>query len=329
MPGSQDFERLQVWIPIPALGHVNSYLFHAEDPLIIDPGMLSGRSILDLARSLAKRGYKLSDIGRVVLTHFHVDHATGSVIMGFEGAEIYAGWRDAWYLNREFKEYVEAAITLFRQHGAPKSEVELMVKSHPGIRLGYAYEALRELGVKPLREGDLVKLGRGFLRVVETPGHSPGSIILVDDREKVAFVGDTILPGITPHVTLHDPDSDPLGDYLSSLRRIAEMELCVAYPGHRDPIVNPAKRALELIRHHEERLREILEVLKHEGPLTAYEVAKRIRWRVRYDSWEEYPPPEKFFALGETLAHLRRLEVEGLVVRVMRMDTYYWRPEGI
>ena len=329
MPSSQGFERLQVWIPIPALGHVNSYLFHGEDPSIIDPGMLSGRSILDLTRSLAKRGYKLPDIGRVVLTHFHVDHATGSAILGLEGAEIYAGWRDAWYLNREFKEYVEAAIVLFRQHGAPKSEVELMVKSHPGMRLGYAYEALRELGVKPLREGDHVRLGQWSLRVVETPGHTPGSIILVDDNETIAFVGDTILPGITPHVTLHDPDSDPLGDYLSSLRQIADMKLRIAYPGHRDPITNPAGRALELIRHHEERLQEILEVLKREGPLIAYEVAERVRWRVRYSSWEDYPPAERFFALGETLAHLRRLEVEGLAERVMRMDAYYWRPAGV
>ena len=85
---------------------------------------------------------------------------------------------------------------------------------------------------------------------------------------------------------------------------------------------------MELIRHHEERLQEILQVLKREGPMTAYEVAKRVRWRVRYSSWEEYPPAERFFALGETLAHLRRLEVEGHAMRVMRMDAYYWMPTG-
>ena len=68
-------------------------------------------------------------------------------------------------------------------------------------------------------------------------------------------------------------------------------------------------------------------ILRRLGRATAYEVARLVRWRVRYSSWEEYPPPERFFAMGEALAHLRRLEAEG---RARRLEDpggrVYWAP---
>ena len=55
-------------------------------------------------------------------------------------------------------------------------------------------------------------------------------------------------------------------------------------------------------------------------------MAREVRWRVRYTTWDEYPPAERFFAMGEALAHLRRLEVEGRAERVERGGLTLWRP---
>ena len=49
--------------------------------------------------------------------------------------------------------------------------------------------------------------------------------------------------------------------------------------------------------------------------MTAYEIAGHMAWSIRCRSWEDFPLPQKFFAVGEALAHLDYLEVRGRVTR--------------
>ena len=44
-----------------------------------------------------------------------------------------------------------------------------------------------------------------------------------------------------------------------------------------------------------------------------YQIAPIITWDVSYKSWDEFPTPQKFFALGEVIAHLKYLEAEGKI----------------
>ena len=71
------------------------------------------------------------------------------------------------------------------------------------------------------------------------------------------IAGDHLLPRITPAVGLY-PESrpDPLGDYIASLERVAELAPRLALPGHGDPIDDPAGRAREIVEHHRARLEE-------------------------------------------------------------------------
>ena len=46
-----------------------------------------------------------------------------------------------------------------------------------------------------VQEGDVIELGQRTLRVWDTPGHSPCSISLFDDREGVLITGDLVKPG--------------------------------------------------------------------------------------------------------------------------------------
>ena len=318
-------ERVKLWIPIKSLGWVNIYI----DPgakFMVDAGMLSGRSALELATVLKGKGSSLCGLDGVVITHFHVDHSSMAALLAEAGSPtLYMGWRDLKVVEGGVEVFIRSALQIFMESGLPKGEAEEILSSHPAMRLKYAYDTVRGLNWRPLREGDTLVIGGKRFKVLELPGHTPGHIGLLDEEEGALYSGDVLLQGITPHITLHDWGDDPLGDYLSTLRRIAEMDIRVVYPGHRDPITMPGRRALEILEHHRRRLQEVADLLDRYGPMSGYDVARRVRWRVRYKRWDEYPMAERFFAVGEALAHLRRLEVEGRAERFWRGGVVYWR----
>jgi len=291
--------------------------------MTVDPGMLTGRSILDMLKGV--RTYlKPCDVDAVVVTHFHVDHSTASLILSALGSpRFYIGEGDLRVIREGVDEYIRGALELFEENGMPREEVKEILKAHPALRLREAYEEALNLDWIPLREGDVLEVDGERLRVIEAPGHTPGHILLQSDDGWV-IVGDTLLPGITPHVTIHDWSTDPLNDYINTLKKIIGINPRIAYPGHREAIREPRKRAKEIIEHHNSRLKEITGILETNGPLTGYEIAKRIRWRTRYTSWSEYPAPEKFFAMGEALAHLKRLESMDIIARKRRGSETLW-----
>ncbi len=309
-------------LPLPGLAieSVNVYLAGRS---LVDVGLYSARTLHVLVRSLRDVGLRVCDVESVVVTHFHVDHLSLLPLLSDAcGVEAYMGWGDLDVIRRGASRFVEGVLDVYRFNGVPVEELRSIMEYHPVLRFREVYEVfLKEVPVKPLREGDSVI--DGSFKVVEVPGHTPGSIMLVNDVEGVAFVGDTVLNDITPHVIAHTESRDPLGDYLRSLRRIASMKLSIAYPGHRDPIRNPVGRALELVEFHEGRLREILGLIK-EKPRTGYEVARNVKWRVKYREWSEYPSIERFFAIGEAIAHLIHLKELKLADYYEERGVRYW-----
>jgi glyoxylase-like metal-dependent hydrolase (beta-lactamase superfamily II) len=143
--------------------------------------------------------------------------------------------------------------------------------------------------------------------VLHLPGHADGHRALL--RDGILVAGDTLMQSITPNVGLY-PDSrpDPLGDYLGSLERIAELEPRLALPGHFEPIEDPAGRASELIAHHAERLERTVEALDGR-PRGAYEVSLSL-------FPEPLPSTLRRFALAETRAHLEYLVQRDSALRV-------------
>ncbi len=320
--------KIPVWIPIRSLGNINVYLLDKDgSPFLIDSGMLTGRSILDLAEKLRRAGYNLCSIGEVALTHFHVDHSTTTLLLDQIGSPlVYIGEGDYNVIKSGVEEFIRSALSLFLDNGMPREEAERILSNHPAYRFRDVFDRMAdEIEWRPLREGERVEAGEAVLEVIEVPGHTPGHLAYVWREKNAAFLGDTVLPRITPHVTVHNWATNPLRDYLASLERIASLDLKIGYPGHREDLPDPAGRAREIIEHHRERLQNIIEILEKEGVLTGYEIAKRIKWRVRYQSWEEYPDAEKFFAMGEALAHLRYLEEEGRIEKTSRGGHIAWR----
>jgi len=89
-------------------------------------------------------------------------------------------------------------------------------------------------------------------------------------------------------------------------------------PGHRRLFSDHHRRIKELKQHHAKRLEEALGILQA-GPLNAFEVASRMTWDIRCDSWEDFPVAQRWFATGEAISHLRFLEEAGKLFR-KKMD---------
>jgi glyoxylase-like metal-dependent hydrolase (beta-lactamase superfamily II) len=241
------------------------------------------------------------EVRRIVVTHFHPDHAGGGEdarrLTGarvFQGADDYAQCERVW----GSPDWSQRLANYLERHGLPAETAdELRHESTtfaPFIR--YAHDP--EL----LREGDELA---GW-RVLELPGHADGHICL--ERDGVLVAGDHLLGPITPTVGLY-PESrpDPLSDYQASLRRTIELDPQIALPGHGAPVERPAERAREILDHHERRLDETAAALATE-PRTGYEVSLEL-FGTNLDA------NTRRFALAETLAHLERLVFEGRAAR--------------
>ena len=86
-----------------------------------------------------------------------------------------------------------------------------------------------------------------------------------------------------------------------------------------------AERIGTIIEHHGTRIREMLDILDANPGMTPYDLSGRMRWRVhgRSDSWADFPLTQKWFAVGETAAHLEYLLCRGRVRR--EFDGAVWR----
>jgi glyoxylase-like metal-dependent hydrolase (beta-lactamase superfamily II) len=241
-------------------------------------------------------------INRIVITHFHPDHVGAAAdVAALTGAPVHQGAEDYDQCVRTWGELrVPARMPGYlRTHGIPESDVEAFEAEA---------EAFSQL-VHFVRDPDLLRAGDEVdgWDVQHFPGHADGHIALV--RDGVLAAGDTLLASITPNVGLY-PDSrpDPLGDYLESLERIADLDLRLALPGHHAPIADPTARAQELIAHHGARLEQTTASLDR-SPKTAYDVSL-----VLFP--DELPPVLRRFALAETRAHLEYLVFRDGATRV-------------
>jgi glyoxylase-like metal-dependent hydrolase (beta-lactamase superfamily II) len=126
---------------------------------------------------------------------------------------------------------------------------------------------------------------------------------------------------LTPNISAWDDTDNSLQVYLQSLDKVYRMELDLILPGHRSIVSDCRGRILELKKHHEERLQEVLSIIKSAGAGSAYEVAAQMEWDIDARDWEEFPLTQKWFATGEAVAHLRYLEETGAARRKERNGT--------
>lgn len=120
----------------------------------------------------------------------------------------------------------------------------------------YAIDSSYLRDTEPITDGLVIEHGGVSIRAVHTPGHTPDSVSLAVDADRVLLTGDTIL-GDGSTALLHPEGS--LGDYFSTLEVLETFEDWTLAPGHGDVGAEVSHEALERAAHRQERLSQVRE----------------------------------------------------------------------
>lgn len=291
-------------------GNNNTYLFEdGPETVLIDTGDWRETTNEQLQTSLAERGVEYEDIDRIFLTHWHGDHAgLAGDIQAQSGADVHVHSKDAPLVEGDEDSWAELHTlqeSYFDKWEMPESAQEKLRE-----RLGGSptYETPT---VTPFEDGDAFSVNGHDLRVVHTSGHAAGLCMFEThlDGCPVVFSGDALLPVYTPNVGGADVRvENPLQKYLQALRDITDADYERAWPGHRDPITDPASRAEFIIHHHEKRAWKILATIQSRGPLDT--------WTVSSELFGQLDGIHILHGPGEAYAHLNHLERLGAVVSI-------------
>jgi len=177
----------------------NCYLVfdpETREALLIDPG----EALEFLAQRITEEKLKLKYL---VATHGHFDHvlAVGVLKVIFK-TPFLMNKKDQKLLNRMND---SASYWLGVKSRYPVAEVN-----------------------RDLKEGQILKLGKKDLKVIETPGHTPGGICLLG--RKILFSGDTLFLSGIGRTDYSYSDKDQMK---KSLQKLAKLPVVtVVYPGH-------------------------------------------------------------------------------------------------
>jgi len=310
--------RIEIPLPQSPLKYLNSYLVRASGhSLLIDTGMNREECRRAMFSSLKKLGVDLAKT-RFFITHLHSDHLGLLESLGTDKSTVYFSRKEASIKKVNISEGERAwreRNVVYLANGFPEDELQESMDSHPGRRWGLK----KRINYSIVEDGDMIEIGDYSFRCIETPGHSPGHMCLYEADKKILVSGDHILFDITPNIAFWVEMKNPLKQYLANLEKVYPLDVNIVLPGHRRLINDHRKRIRELQEHHKARANEILSALE-EGGKNTFQLVPYITWDIACSTWDEFPPQQKWFAFGETLAHLKYLEGEGLVREEMRGD---------
>jgi glyoxylase-like metal-dependent hydrolase (beta-lactamase superfamily II) len=192
------------------------YLILGDELVLIDAGMSKNPSrILSYLGQTMKR--QPSDIKTIIITHAHIDHTGGLArLVAATGAKVAIHAEDAPYLSWD------------KSMGFPKGAM--------GIMFRIVRPFIKPTPVKAdilLNDGDTI----AGMRVIHIPGHTPGSIALLDEKRKVLFPGDTLRLG--DGLVVGPPAKftlDP-GSARRSIEKLKSLDFEVMLAGHGEPIL--------------------------------------------------------------------------------------------
>ena len=182
-----------VWqVPTTRGARDNAFLVAGDDGLtLVDVGWAGAPKVLLAA--FTELGHTPRDLRRIVITHAHPDHVRGLA---------------------EFRTHIDASVLI---HGADAGWLRAGRVPSGGRsgRLGTLLDTVPLLHWTPVEpDGELLDdqliEGSGGLRVIHTPGHSPGHVVLLHEPSRTLLTGDAVFhrggaPGQGPDVLSHDP----------------------------------------------------------------------------------------------------------------------------
>ncbi|NPA86143.1 MAG: MBL fold metallo-hydrolase [bacterium] len=175
----------------------NTYIFINDENkiLLVDPG--SGDFTNYPESALWELGLRAADVKLIIATHAHYNHYAAARKFS---ARLAAHKLDAEYINKGSEE------TLYRLFSGKPAALKVELE---------------------LEHGQVLQFGEFELQVLHTPGHTPGSICLLERRKGLLLTGDTLLGKALLPRLLSSPK-----DYAASLRMLLQLSPRLLLPGH-------------------------------------------------------------------------------------------------
>ena len=305
------------WVstPVPFVGlrQVNVWLLRDGDGwTMIDSGYGDApvREQLRAAWTAVLRGRPIT---RLILTHFHPDHAGNMAFVAEHWGGLLPRMAQAeWFaanlaIRQAFTDSFVSRASFYALHGLDAgrnaSFGERTLRYADGVTLTAAH--------RRLQAGEHLTINGDRWLLVKGQGHSPEHMSLYCAERRILIAGDQILPSITTNISVWqtEPEGDPLGLFLAGgaeFHRLLAPDTLVL-PSHRRPFRNVHARLRELAAHHAERLSLVMRAAEH--PITAGELLDRMFPRALDGN-------QIGFAMGEALAHLNHLVELDLLERM-------------
>lgn len=308
------------WLRMPLpfkLDHINLWLLEDGDGwTIVDTGICTDE-VKVAWETLFTGAMAGRPVKRVVVTHFHPDHAGlgGWLTERFDAPLVMplTEWTFGRMLSLDGQDQSQEAFKKFyRRAGFSKDMMEAVSRRAGGYKnivspIPAAFERISD--------GESIEIGGRKWRMIVGRGHSPEHACLYCDEADVLISGDQVLPKISPNVSVwpQEPEGRPLGLFIDTIARLRDQVGGdpLVLPSHNWPFKGFHARLDDLDAHHVERLDETVEAL-HE-PSTGVDVLYRLFKR-------ELDEHQTFFAIGETLAHLHHLLEDGRARRDRQGD---------
>jgi len=226
-----------------------AYLLHDEEPTIVETGPTT--SVEPVTQGLASLGVGPSELANVVLTHIHLDHAggVGRLAATFPRATIWVHERGAPHLADPAKLIASAT----RVYGE-----ERMAEWFGPV------EAVDRDRLRPVDDGDRIRLRSRDLEVLYTPGHASHHVALVDSGSGAVLTGDALgihvpdLPVLRPATPPPDFDLELALDSIERIRSRATSVLLFAHFGPINDVDRTCDLAGQRVRSWAEAVREAL-----------------------------------------------------------------------
>ena len=318
-----DIYRIDVPLPNNPLKNLNCYVIKTpQRNLIIDTGFNMPECLQAMREGLSELQVDLNRTD-LFLTHLHSDHTGLAAILMPPSSIIYMSRIDyAFFTSSLTGSFWKERDTAFTEEGFPVESLRNLQHTNPAR----SYAPAGMFPAKTFDDGFEFQLGKYLFRCILTPGHTPGHACLYLPEQELMFLGDHVLFDITPNITSWPRRDDSLADYIRSLHKIQKIPMKTALPAHRgNGNVNVYDRIDQIIAHHKRRLQNTLDIVKEHPGENAYEIGSHMTWKMRGKNWEDFPIQQKWFAVGETIAHLDYLRNRGLIRKeIIDGKTHYY-----
>ena len=190
----------------------NVYLVMDERPILVDAGMMAGPILKNI-----KKFIDPTKIEMIVLTHCHHDHSGAApALKETTGAKLLLSEKEVGCVGDD----LASVAYLFGQQ-APEYKVDEILK-----------------------EGMVLDIGKWKLEVMETPGHSLGSLCLYEKNKKALFSGDTVFPD--GNIGRTDMLGGNTAELVRSIERLAKLDVKTMYPGHMEITSQDVNRQIQM-----------------------------------------------------------------------------------